>query len=190
MHPRDAEELEDFQALLAEGLVRPTHLEIWVMDADGANPTQLTHNDVRDEGPAWSPDASMLAYSSGADDTHLDINVMTAGGIHLRRLTDYEGRDESPDWQAIPAPDTDQRCGDVPGAGVEDVRATGEGLSCEQALELAAAASSGGRGNRPAVEGFDADVEDFGGIERVVLTHRGNRDGDRGNDRLVAFLRR
>jgi hypothetical protein len=35
--------------------------------------------------------------------------------------------------------------------------------------------------------GFDAEAVDFGGVWRVVLTHRGNR-GDTGNDKLVAFL--
>jgi TolB protein len=49
--------------------------EVWVMDSDGANPTQITRNTLRDEGPAWSPDSSMLAYSSGVDNDHLDINV-------------------------------------------------------------------------------------------------------------------
>jgi hypothetical protein len=168
--------------------------EIWVMDADGDNPTQLNHNAIRDEGPAWAPDGSMLAYSSGGDDLHLDIDVMTAGGMHLRRLTDFAGRDESPDWQPIPAPPTDRRCGDpgapnAPGAGARDVRAAGDGLPCEKALDLAErwspSESPGGRPHR--VEGFDAEVEDFGGLWRVVLTHRGNRD-EQGNDKLVAFL--
>jgi Tol biopolymer transport system component len=166
--------------------------EIWLMDADGTNPTQITHNGVHDEGAAWSPDDTMLAYSSGPDNNHVDVNVMTASGVHLRRLTDYEGRDESPDWQAIPAPDTDRRCGDVAaaGAGARDVRAAGEGLSCEKALELAARWSRSERsGNRPGkVEGFDAEIEDFGGLLRVVLTHRGNHEGETGNDKLVAFL--
>jgi dipeptidyl aminopeptidase/acylaminoacyl peptidase len=167
-------------------------LEIWVMDADGANPTQLTHNAIRDEGPAWSPDGTMLAYSSGADDLHLDINVMTAGGLHLRRLTDYEGRDESPDWQAIPAPQTDRRCGDLvaTGSGARDVRAAG--LSCRKARRLAARWSEsrqpGGRRGRRG--GFDATVEGFGGLLRVVLTEGRARedDGDDQEDRLVAFL--
>ena len=167
-------------------------MEIWVMDADGANPTQLTHNALHDEGPAWSPDATMLAYSSGTDNLHLDINVMTSAGVHLRQLTDYEGRDESPDWQTIPAPTTDRRCGDLAetGAGARDIRAAGNGLSCEKALELAASWSPSEKpGHRPAkLQGFDADATDFGGTLRVVLTHRGNHDGDTGNHKLVTFL--
>jgi TolB protein len=166
--------------------------EIWVMNTDGSDPIQLTHNARWDEGPAWSPDGTMLAYSSGTDDAHLDINVMTAAGVHLRALTDYPGHDESPDWQPIPAPPTDRRCGDTvdTGPGARDVRAAGEGVSCDKALELAARWSPAEKaGNRPAkVEGFDADVEDFGGTERVVLMHRGNGEGDNGNDKLVAFV--
>lgn len=172
--------------------------EIWVMNADGSNPTQLTHNALWDEGPAWSPDASMIAYSSGTDDAHLDINVMTAAGEHLRQLTDYPGHDESPDWQAIPAPDTDRRCGDLTetGPGARDVRAAGRGVWCHKARELAARWSPVEQsGHRPAkVEGFAADVTDFGGTLRVVLTHGGNHHdhhghhGHHGNDKLVAFL--
>jgi len=117
---------------------------------------------------------------------------MTAGGVHLRTLTDYPGHDESPDWQLIPAPPTDRRCGDLTeaGPGVHDVRAAGNGLSCDNALKLAARWSVAGTvGNRPAkLKGFDADVEDFGGTQRVVLTHRGNHEDDTGNDKLVAFL--
>jgi TolB protein len=166
-------------------------LEIWVMNADGSQPTQLTHNGLHDEGPAWSPDGTMFAYSSGDHDLRLDINIMTAGGVHLRKLTDFPGRDESPDWQAIPAPDTDRRCGDLADTGILDVRAAGQGLSCETALKLASRWSPDERrGNRPdKVGGYDSEVTDFGGTDRVVLTHRGNH-GDNGNDRLVAFLRR
>jgi TolB protein len=166
--------------------------EIWVMGADGSNPTQLTHNALHDEGPAWSPDGSLLAYSSGIDNDHLDITVMTASGVRLRQLTDYQGRDESPDWQPIPGPATDRRCGDLAetGTGVHDVRAAGQGLACAKALELATRWSPSEKpGNRPAkVGGFDADVTDFGGTLRVVLTLRGNHEGDAGNDKLVAFL--
>ena len=138
--------------------------EIWTMDADGSNPVQITHNEIHDEGAAWSPDGTMLAYSSGADNNHVDINVMTTDGVHLRTLTDYAGRDESPDWQPIPAPDTDRRCGEV--------RATKVG--CRKAHRLAARWAAGKK-----LRGWDVEAEDFGGVTRVILArHR----------KLVTFL--
>jgi Tol biopolymer transport system component len=153
--------------------------EIWIMDADGANPIQITHNAIRDEGPAWSPDGTMLAYSSGLDDLHLDINVMTTEGVHLRTLTNFAGRDESPDWQTIPAPDTDRRCGDIADGGPLDVRAAGRGLRCRKARRLARA-----WWRQDALRHYDVATEDFGGIERVILT----RHRRHGRDKLVVFL--
>ena len=161
--------------------------EILVMNADGSGVRQVTSNAVHDEGPAWSPDGTMLAYTSGPTNTTGDIHVMTTTGVHLRVLAPHEGIDESPDWQPIPAPATDRRCGDAD-SGARDVRAAGHGLSCRKALELAARWSA--TADRPTVVGpFDAETVDFGGTLRVVLTHRGNRDDDRtGNGKLVAFL--
>ena len=78
--------------------------EIFVMNADGTNVRQLTHNTLWDEGPAWSPDGTKFAFSSGADDTHLDIFTMNLDGTDVRQLTTYPGRDESPDWGVNPAP--------------------------------------------------------------------------------------
>ena len=84
-------------------------MEVWVMGADGSRPTQLTRNAAHDEGPAWSPDGRLLAYTSGPDDTHGDIHVMTAGGRRAAPADDATpNADESPDWQAIPAPRTDR----------------------------------------------------------------------------------
>ncbi len=140
-------------------------MEIWVMDADGTDAAMITSNTAHDEGPAWSPDGTMLAYSSGADNGHLDIKVMTAAGQHLRTLTAYAGRDESPDWQPIPAPDTQQQC-------EGDLRATK--VRCRKAQRLAARWAAGDRLRRWKVE-----AEDFGGVTRVVLErHR----------KLVTFL--
>jgi dipeptidyl aminopeptidase/acylaminoacyl peptidase len=153
--------------------------EIFAMNADGSGVTQLTSNTAHDEGPAWSPDATMLAYTSGPTNVTGDIHVMTSAGVHLRQLAPYEGIDESPDWQPIPAPDTDRRCGDLAASGIIDVRAAGRGISCRRALRLA------DRWSRRRLRGFDADVADYGGTLRVILTHRGNRDGD---DKLIAFL--
>ena len=70
--------------------------EIYVMNADGSNVRQITHNTLWDEGPAWSPDGTKFAFSSGADDLHLDVWTMNVDGSNPRQLTTYPGRDESP----------------------------------------------------------------------------------------------
>ena len=150
--------------------------EIWVMDADGTNARMITNNTAHDEGPAWSPDGTMLAYSSGIDNDHLDITIMTTAGVHLRTLTDYAGRDESPDWQPIPAPDTERVC-------EGDVRVTK--LRCRKALRLAERWAEGGKLRR-----WDVEAEDFGGVTRVILTRdgkHGHRHGSR-RERVVTFL--
>lgn len=160
-------------------------MEVWVMAADGSAPLQLTHNAAHDEGPAWSPDGRLLAYTSGASNATGDIHVMTAAGRHLRRLTSYARADESPDWQAIPAPRTARRCGDVARAGrdVYDVRRAGRGLSCARARALARRWMRARRPSR--VHGYRATTADFGGTTRVQL-----RRGKGSGRRVVAFLDR
>lgn len=160
--------------------LNPEHdREIFVMKADGTGVTQLTRNDVRDEGPAWAPDGTQIAYTSGPDNTHGDINVMTDYGVHLRRLTEFEGADESPDWQAIPAAETDRRCGDT--APATDVRAAGRGMPCGKARRLAERWSE--RGMPPAINRFNVRVDDFGGTLRVELER-----SKRHKHQLVTFL--
>jgi Tol biopolymer transport system component len=71
---------------------------VWVMTPAGRRMTQLTADDEHDGEPAWSPDGTMIAFSTNRAGGNFDIWVMRADGSHLRRLTSAEGTDINPEW--------------------------------------------------------------------------------------------
>ncbi|MCD4734352.1 DUF5050 domain-containing protein [bacterium] len=71
--------------------------EIFVMDADGSNVTQLTDNESLDWHPAWSPDGSHIAFFSDRDGD-AEIFVMDADGGNQVQLTFNGSTDWSPNW--------------------------------------------------------------------------------------------
>ncbi|GDX82080.1 hypothetical protein LBMAG42_38910 [Deltaproteobacteria bacterium] len=67
--------LADYQKLLGEGLVRPTELEIFVMDANGKHPKQITHNGVASFAPYPTPDGKGVLYSSNVGDNPREFDI-------------------------------------------------------------------------------------------------------------------
>jgi Tol biopolymer transport system component len=63
---------------------------IFVMDTDGGNQKQLTHNDCRDSAPTWSPDGQFIAFESDRTGNH-EIFAMDADGSNQTQLTDGSG---------------------------------------------------------------------------------------------------
>src|SRR3954468_9332619 len=51
-------ELDDYKALLKEGLWRPTQLELYVMNRDGSNVRQVTKLGAASFAPSWHPDGT------------------------------------------------------------------------------------------------------------------------------------
>jgi dipeptidyl aminopeptidase/acylaminoacyl peptidase len=73
---------------------RPTHL--FVVDAAGGPPRQLTDGPLADAEPAWSPDGTHLAFASARhpeqdEDDARDVWLVPAAGGEPRRLTDTAG---------------------------------------------------------------------------------------------------
>ncbi|MBV9210664.1 MAG: PD40 domain-containing protein, partial [Acidobacteria bacterium] len=78
--------------------------DIWVMNTDGTNQTNLNNDGSFDKEPAWSPDGSKIAFTSNRDGNY-ELYVMNADGSNLLRLTNQAGDDRfatySPDGSKI-----------------------------------------------------------------------------------------
>ncbi len=98
-HPTDPDDLEDYRALLREGLVRPSTLEIFVMDADGSNKRQITFNGAANFGPFFHPDGERVIFSSNLhepDGRNFDLYMINVDGSGLERVTTHAEFDGFP----------------------------------------------------------------------------------------------
>lgn len=69
--------------------------EIFVINADGTNLTQLTNNTADDDKPSWSKDGRQIAFESNVDGDY-EIFVMDADGSNLTQLTNNNFDDYGP----------------------------------------------------------------------------------------------
>lgn len=72
--------------------------EIWVMDSDGSDQTQLTNNSTHDDEPEWSPDGTKIAFFRS--DLNSEVYVMNANGTGEVNLTNSSDADDfGPAWR-------------------------------------------------------------------------------------------
>lgn len=98
-YPEPGPELEDYRRLLAQGLIRPGELEIYVMDADGSNPRQVTSIGGANFAPFWHPSGEKVLFSSNHHDPSgrdFDIYMVNLDGTGLTRITHSPGFDGFP----------------------------------------------------------------------------------------------
>lgn len=100
-HPKDTAELKAYQDLLAQGLIRPSKVELFVMNADGSDQRQVTALGGANFGPSWSPDGTRIIFSSNFVAPRsrnfelylVDANASMATADQLERITTHESFD-------------------------------------------------------------------------------------------------
>ena len=89
-HPTDSAELADYRTLLAQRIVRPSKMEIWVMNADGSNQHQVTHLGGANFAPYFTPDSKRIIFSSNYTNPHggnFDLYLVNLDGSGLEQVT-------------------------------------------------------------------------------------------------------
>ncbi len=90
-HPQPGAELDDYFSLLKKALWRPTALDVYVMDADGSNVQQVTHDmPGANWAPFWTPDGKQIVFASNMKaptGPNFDIYLINLDGTGLEQIT-------------------------------------------------------------------------------------------------------
>lgn len=98
--PKTEQELSDYNELVSDGYVRPTALEIYVMDADGKNIKQVTNFGKASFAPFFHPDGKRIIFSSNVNSKrgpmNFDLYIINTDGTGLEQVTFNETFDGFP----------------------------------------------------------------------------------------------
>ncbi len=89
-HPQTEKDKSDYQNLLKDNLIRPSILELWVMNEDGSNKRQITRNGKANFAPYFFPDGKRIIFSSNLNDPKgrdFDLYKIDLAGSGLERIT-------------------------------------------------------------------------------------------------------
>ena len=88
-------EVKAYKDLLAQGFIRPSKVELYVMNADGSDSRQITAVGGANFGPSWTPDGKKIIFASnfvaprsGNFELYLvDASASMAGADKLEQVT-------------------------------------------------------------------------------------------------------
>jgi Tol biopolymer transport system component len=98
-HPPDAAGLAEYRDLLAQRMIRPNRMELWVMNADGSDQRQITNLGGANFGPSWTPDGRRIVFSSNYRNPrsrNFEIYIVNLDGTGLEQITSHEEFDGFP----------------------------------------------------------------------------------------------
>ena len=105
-YPATAADTADYRSLLSQRLVRPSRVELWIADADGSNPRQITHLGGANFAPFFHPDGKRVIFSSNYENPrsrNFDLYLIGLDGSGLTKITAH------PDFDGFPVFSPDGR---------------------------------------------------------------------------------
>lgn len=97
--PKTEAEIREYKELLAEGLVAPTNMEVWVADADGANARQVTNFGQANWAPSFMPDSKRIIFASNHEYKRgfpFNLYTIDGDGTNLHKVSRDKGFDAFP----------------------------------------------------------------------------------------------
>jgi TolB protein len=89
-HPSSEEEKARYKALLAQDLVEPSEMDLWVMRADGSRQRQITRLGGASFAPAFFPDSRRILFASNYEhpgSSQFELYAVNRDDRELERVT-------------------------------------------------------------------------------------------------------
>ncbi len=97
--PATDEAIKEYKGLLAENLVAPTNMEVWVANADGSNAHQVTAYGQANWAPAFMPDSKRIIFASNHEYKRgfpFNLYTINEDGANLHKISRDKGFDAFP----------------------------------------------------------------------------------------------
>jgi Tol biopolymer transport system component len=98
-HPATAADSAEYRALLHQQAVRPTNMDIWVMNADGSEQRQVTTLPGANFAPFFTPDGRRIIFASNHQNPrsrNFDLYLVHLDGSRLEPVTTSQEFDAFP----------------------------------------------------------------------------------------------
>ena len=97
--PKTEAEITEYKSLLSENLVAPTNMEVWMANADGSNPQQLTKLSQANWAPNFTRKGDKIIFCSNHEYKRgfpFNMYMMNLDGTNIEKISRDKGFDAFP----------------------------------------------------------------------------------------------